>query len=94
MDRRLYSRAVWPQPARMRWLRHMLSEWRRQRALLADVKQFHADSRAHLAALSPEQAARERAALFGAQPGDRARLVSVKGIRVADHAPARGPATP
>jgi hypothetical protein len=68
----------------MRWLRQKIEEWRAAREALRFADRFHAESRAHFASLSPEEADRQRRALFGAKPGDRGRIVAFKGIPITD----------
>jgi hypothetical protein len=71
----------------MDWFRKKLYDWHRARQTLAFVRDFHAQSRARLHQLASEgrydEIRRENAALYGsADNRARARLVSVRGVRV------------
>lgn len=71
----------------MNWLRNKLQEWRRARATIAFVRDYHAADRARLQRLASEgrfdEIRRDNAALFGAADGrERARLISVRGVDV------------
>lgn len=68
----------------MRWLRQKIQEWRAAREALRFAERFHAESRAHFAQLSPEEADRQRRALLGCKPGQRGRIVAIKGIPITD----------
>ena len=69
----------------LKWLLIPLAAWRERRASLAELKRDHAESRAHFAQLSPEEADRQRRALFGLAPGlIRRRQPTFFGVRIDD----------
>ena len=75
-----------PTGAAMNWFRNKLQEWRRARAAITFVRDFHVADRARLQRLASEgrfdEIRRDNAALFGAEGGQRARLVSVRGVQL------------
>ncbi len=70
----------------MNWFRNKLQEWRRARATIAFVRDYHAADRARLQRRASEgrfdEIRRDNAALFGADGRQRARLISVRGVDV------------
>ena len=80
----------------MKWLWNPLAAWRERRALRAEFQRDHAESRAHFAQLSAEEADRQRRALFGLPPGPfPRRQLTFSGVRLDDLKPPKdGSAAP